>query len=104
MRTTKDPQAKLDYGFSWIASDGTTNDGSASDDGFLQGDTISDSTWTVNGADSALVASAPTFNTTGTTVWLEAGTEGLVYQATNHITTAGGRETDRTMFIEILQK
>ncbi|AZG48854.1 phage fiber-tail adaptor protein [Gordonia insulae] len=87
----KDPNAKLDYGINWS-------------DWLRPGDTITASTWTVTGPDAALVNSDPGFTTTEATVWLAGGTLGKTYDAVNHITTAQGREDDRTLKVRIEQR
>jgi hypothetical protein len=80
----KDPDAVLDYVFDWSSWLGT--------------DTISVSAWT---ADSGLTVDSSTNTTTTATVWLSGGTAGEVYEVVNHITTAAGREDDRTMKIKV---
>ncbi|UJD21050.1 hypothetical protein PP495_gp26 [Gordonia phage Pickett] len=37
-------------------------------------------------------------------MWLAAGTSGGKYSVTNHITTAAGREDDRTLAIVVKQR
>lgn len=83
----KDPDAKLDYQIDWSEWLGT--------------DTISASTWTVP---SGLTKVSDIFTTTTTTIWLSGGTVGSVYEMVNHITTATGRENDRTLKIGIEQQ
>jgi len=92
----KDPNAVLDYSITWADQDGT-NDGSASDDGYLQGDTISTSSWI---ADSGLTIASHTNTTTTATVWLSGGDAGGSYTVTNRIITAGGRTDDRSIEIK----
>lgn len=84
----KDPEAVLDYHSDWTA--------------WLDGDVITASTWT---ADPGITIEtdpphAATHDDTTTTVWLSGGTPGTVYSVTNHITTAAGREDDRTKIID----
>lgn len=88
----KDPQAKLDYGWNWGGG------------WLLPGDTITASTWTITGPDSALAQSAPWFDLRETGVWLTGGTIGASYKVTNHIVTAQGREDDRTLTVSVVQK
>ena len=84
----KDPQAVLDYGFDYIE--------------WLDGDTLTASTWVVSGPDALLtLAPAATFNTVSTTVWLTGGTLGEAYVVTNHITTAAGRQDDQCIYVVI---
>ena len=84
-----DPQETVDYSIDWA------ND--------LGADTISTSTWTfdVNNADNVLVKSSPTLTSTTTTIWLNAGTSGVVYGIRNTIITAGARTFERTAKITV---
>lgn len=81
----KDPDAILDYSIDWET--------------WLDGDTISTSTWIVP---TGITKDSDTYSTTATVIWLSGGTAGSSYSLTNRITTAGGRTEDRT--IEILVK
>lgn len=83
----KDPEAVLDYSIDWTA--------------WLDGDTISVSAWTVPAGITQDSASA---STTGTTIWLSGGAAGETYTLVNHITTAAGREDDRTIRIKVREK
>jgi hypothetical protein len=89
-RFTKDPQAVLDYTINW--SD------------WLDGDTISTSTWTAESGITVEASPAPSFTTTTTTIWLSGGTLGTVYRITNHVVTAATREDDRTFTVKIETK
>lgn len=84
---TKDPQSVLDYQIDWSA--------------WLDGDTISTSTWTVP---SGITKDSDSASTTGVTIWLSGGTDGTDYELTNHIITAAGREDDRTITIQVRSK
>ena len=84
---TKDPQAVLDYVNDWSA--------------WLDGDTITASTWT---AATGITVTASTNTTTTATVWLSGGTLGEYYRIVNHITTAAGRQDDRTIVIQMVAK
>ncbi len=86
-KATKDPSAKLDFGFDWAAWLGT--------------DTITASTWT---ADTGLTLTGATFNATTTTVWVEGGVAGDKLSATNRITTTAGRIDERTIVIGIKEQ
>ena len=46
--------------------------------------------------------STPTKTNTTTTIWLSAGTSGVVYGIRNTITTAGARTFERTAKITVL--
>jgi hypothetical protein len=87
MRFTKDPNAVLDFTIDW--------------ESWLDGDTISASTWT---PEAGITVDSDTDTDTTTTVWLSGGTAGQSYRVTNHITTAAGREEDRTLIIKVLQQ
>lgn len=76
----KDPNAVLDYVLDWTD--------------FLQGDTISTSTWTVP---SGITKTTDSKTATTTTVWLSSGTAGQVYTVTNRIVTTGGRQQDQSI-------
>jgi hypothetical protein len=94
----KDPDATLDYGFNWNAP--------SPQGPYLEpGDTITNSTWTLEDPpDNALVIGATSIDDTThtvTIVWLSAGTIGNVYKLANHITTAAGRTDERSLSIEI---
>ena len=87
---TKDPQAKLDYGFDWTD--------------WLAGDTIAASTWV--SAPAGLTLTSPTFSNTHTTVWIAGGAVGVSYTVTNHITTAlsPAREDDRSFRLKVKER
>jgi hypothetical protein len=74
----KDPSAILDYTGDWSKLLAT-------------GESIAESSWTVEGPDGALLIGsgeyAPTFDGTSATVWLVAGTEDATYTVTHHIVT-----------------
>ena len=86
-RFIKDPDSVLDYTVNWLT--------------WLDGDTISASTWTVP---SGLTKDSDTFGDSTTTVWLSGGTVGKEYSIVNHITTAAGREEDQTLIIVCKEK
>lgn len=85
----KDPDAVLDYVMDWEAWLGT--------------DTISASEWSASSA-GITVDDDTEFTDTTATVILSGGTAGSVYYLTNHITTAAGREDDRTIRIRVKQR
>lgn len=87
---TKDPDAKLDYGWDWS-------------DYLADGEVIDTSTWSIapTGTLAAASSPAPSKTDTTTTVWLEGGTAGAVYEVTNHVTTTGGRTDDRTFVVRV---
>lgn len=83
----KDPDALLDYQIDWSS--------------WLVADTISASSWE---AKTGIVVDSDSETTTTTTVWLSGGTVGTKYKITNHITTAAGREDDRSFYIIVKEK
>ena len=83
----KDPDAVLDYTINWAA--------------WLDTDTLAASTWTIP---SGLTNDLETFGDSAATVWLSGGTVGETYSITNHITTADGREDDKTLTIICQEK
>ena len=86
----KDPDAVLDYSIDWSA--------------WLDGDTISTSSWAIDEGDASLVIDSDTKSTTATTVWLSGGTLGYEYLVRNRIVTNGGRTDDRSIAIKVVQK
>jgi len=75
----KDPAATLDYMLDW--------------EEWLADDTITAATWTLT---SGITKPQEAFTDTTTTVWLAGGSAGTTYTATCHITTASGRQEDRS--------
>jgi len=100
----KDPEAVLPYSINWATKDSYLNDGSASDTGWLEGDTIATSAWSVTGPDALLVIDSDTNNTTTTTVVLSGGTANRTYTVTNHIVTAVPYEDDRSITVKVVQR
>lgn len=85
---TKDPAGIIDYTVrwsSWLAS----------------GDTISSSNWTVP---PGIVKVSEANTTTDAVIFLASGTVGQIYEVTNRIITAGGRQNDQTISILIEEK
>jgi hypothetical protein len=90
-RFKKDPQAILDYQVDWtewLGEDTIAADADAS-------------TWT---APAGITVEAETHSTTATTVWLSGGTAGQNYEVRNHIRTVAGREDDRTILVQVVQR
>lgn len=98
MAITKDPASTLDYGRDWTL--------------WLGGDTITESTWRVEGPaavdpDVPLAidgTKADTFDGKQTKVWLTGGVPGVTYALVNRIQTAAGRIDERTLQISVRQK
>ena len=87
----KDPAAVVDYEIDWTATLNATS----------PVDTISTSTWTINGG----VAIDSTSNTTLiSTVWVSGGTLGHTADLTNKIVTANGRTLYKTLYVFIASK
>lgn len=84
----KDPQAVLDWIFTW-------------DDWLDAGETIVDSVMTVS---AGLVLDSDTNSTTTATAWLSGGTAGTVYSVANRITTSVGRVDERTITVRVTNR
>ena len=89
-RMTKDPEGKMDYIVDWAA--------------WLNGDTISTSSWTVPSGITKSSDPAASKTDTTATVWLEGGTVGADYDIINSIVTAAGRKDDRTFRVSVVEK
>jgi hypothetical protein len=88
----KDPEEVLDYDLDWSSR-------------LTDGDTITASTWALSSPpDAVLRIDSETETTTVTKVWLSGGTLGQVYNLTNHVTTAGGRQMEQTCQLVIAAK
>lgn len=83
----KDPGARKPYTIDW--SD------------WLDGDTISASTWTL---DTGITNYTSSNTTTAATIWLTGGTHGTDYNVVNQITTAGGLIEQRTLKIQVREQ
>ena len=99
----KDPDAVLPYSINWASDDGT-NDGTSSDTGWLQSDTIATSTWTISGSDATLVEDSESESTAIATIVLSGGTSNRDYIVTNHIVTAAGYEDDRSLVVKVRER
>lgn len=107
-RFTKDPNATLDYTIVWASApifvnevEYVRNDGGMLDTGWLQGDTIDESTWI---ADEGIEIESYSHTETYASVWLSGGVAKKKYTVTNRITTALGRIDDRSFIIQCEQK
>jgi hypothetical protein len=87
-----DPSDKKDYTYNWASR--------LLVGGEDVGDTISTSTWTVP-TGITQTTPTPSNTTTTTTIWLTGGTDGVHYKITNHVTTAQGREYDRSFVVQV---
>lgn len=86
----KDPDEVLEYPIDWSGPNGLD-----------PGDTILTSTWTVP---TGITKQSDSKTTTATLVWLTGGTNGVEYLCVNHITTAQGRQFDKTLIILVIEK
>ena len=84
----KDPAGIIDYTVRWS--------------GWLpNGDTISSSSWIIP---TGIVKVSEANTTTDAVIFLASGTVGIIYEVTNRIITAGGRQNDQTISILIEEK
>jgi hypothetical protein len=107
---SKDPNNIEPYFFIWCSKD-STNDGSASDTGELQGATIASYTITV---DSGLTKDSDNKNAvtirgvsysanTVITVWVSGGIAGTNYNVVCQIVTSDSRTLEKTMIIPVTE-
>lgn len=87
MRFVKDPDAILDYQINW--------------EDWLDGDTISASSWEV---DEGLTGTNQSYSDSVTTIWLSGGTVDIRYTLTNTIETNAGRTEERSFFVDIKER
>lgn len=85
----KDPNARKDYSFDWTE--------------WLDGDTITDSSWEAD-MGLSVVTSTISGDAKKTTAWLASGTVSAIYNVRNRITTAGGRIDDCTFAVRIIEQ
>jgi len=85
----KDPAASLDYVVDWGAE-------------YLDGDAIAASSWSVSPDEpgGASIAGS-SFDLLVSTVQVAGGLPGKIYQITNHVTTASGREDSRSITLKV---
>lgn len=104
----KDPNSVEPYFFVWCDRDGT-NDGSADDNGELQGATISSYTVTVPSGitkdsdnKSAVTIKGTSYSVnTVVTVWLSGGTDLTDYDILCRATMSDGRTLDQTIRVPV---
>lgn len=96
----KDPQAVLDYKWNWGSK-------------YLGDDTITDAEFDVydtsgqpigSGDTGAVAVDDLSFDDTSATAWLSGGTVNVQNIVTCHITTAAGRQDDRSLYLSIKQR
>lgn len=83
----KDPASTKDYAINWTD--------------YLEGDSISDSEWVKTQGSASVVLSDPTHTTTLARIWVTGGVVGEKIVLTNKITTAAGREDERSILIPV---
>jgi hypothetical protein len=104
----KDPDNVEPYFFVWCDEDGT-NDGSSSDDGELQGATISSYTVTAESGltldsdnkDAISIQGVSYSANTVVTAWVSGGTDNVDYTLHCRIVTSDSRTLDSTMIIPV---
>jgi hypothetical protein len=108
VKASKDPNAVEPFHIYWCDRDGT-NDGSANDDGDLQGATISTATWTVpagitkdsDNTNAITISGVDYAANTVATIWLSGGTADTDYDLLCRITTSDSRTLDKTITIPV---
>lgn len=93
-KVDKDPDAKLPYGFDYS-------------DWLTDGDTLSDSSWSierVNGSGASMSVSSSEFTDTIAKATVDGGAKGQQYLLTNSIVTADALEDDRTILVTIKER
>jgi hypothetical protein len=83
----KAPGETVDYGIDWSDR--------------LGSDTITNSTWSISGPDSALTEGASNNTTTDTEIRLVGGTLGNQYSVKNTVITFGGQTFEQTALLKI---
>ena len=108
----KDPNSVEPFTIVWC-SPNNTNDGSATDTGRLQGETLNTSTWTITpvtlspltedseGQASVTIRGIVYAINTAATIWLSGGLVDNDYECLNHIVTSGARTLDHTITIQV---
>jgi hypothetical protein len=86
---TKDPDGIIDYTVRWTSW-------------LPSGDTISSSNWSLPAPEIVKVSESN--DTVDAVIFLASGTVGTIYEVTNRIVTAGGRQNDQTISILIEDK
>lgn len=108
-RKTKDPNAVEPFFAIWCNEADGLNDGSANDNGYLQGATISTSTWLVDpglakdsdNKSAVNIAGVSYAANTVATIWLSGGKNGHTYKCINRIVTSDSRTQDKTIYITL---
>ncbi len=108
---TKDPNAVEIFPVVWCDEDGT-NDGSADDSGYLQGETISSAaaqmpsgiTLDTENTDTVTIQGTVYAANTVHNIKLSGGTDQADYEIVSRVTTSTGRVEDKTITIHCREK
>jgi hypothetical protein len=84
---TKDPNDVIDVTFNWV--------------GFLDGDTIVTSTFSLP---DGLTENSKSNTTLRTTIWLSGGSAGTLCRVTNRVVTTAGRTKDWTKIVQVVEE
>lgn len=85
----KDPGAAIDYSIDWLS-------------GYLDGQTIADSSWSVAPAEEGgLAVGASSFDLTRTAATVAGGLRGHVYRLANRVTLSDGRIDERSITLRV---
>lgn len=88
----KDPGATLDWSVDWAA-------------GYLNGQTIADSQWSVlPDENGGVLIAGSIMQPTHTGVMLSGGVPGSVYRITNRVTFSDGRIDERTLTVRVEER
>ena len=96
----KDPDDVETYYIIWCSPD-NTNDGSATDTGRLQSETISSDTWTVA---TGITKDSDSESNGIVTAWLSGGTAEETYKVECKITTSASRTDERTILVKVMER
>ena len=104
----KDPNSIEPYFIVWCDNDGT-NTGAGTDDGELQGATISTAAWTLptgitkdsSNQNIVIIHGVSYAANTVCTIWLSGGTDNTDYDLLCRITTSDGRTLDKTITVPV---
>ncbi len=87
----KDPQSRIDYAIDWL--------------GYLDGQTIAESAWTVTPQESGGIAvDEASFDLHRAAATLSGGVIGHVYSVANHVTLSDGRSDERSIALRVEER
>ncbi len=88
----KDPQSRVDYAIDWAP-------------GYLDGQVIATSSWTVAPAETGGVAvEAASFDLTRAAATLSGGRAGHIYRVSNRVELSDGRRDERSILLRVEQR